>query len=52
MELEGNDIIGLTLGIVVMIRPGVPHRGYGDFKAMIVGVPAMEENDEFFVSKI
>jgi len=35
-----------------MIRPGVPHRGYGDFKAIIVGVPAMEENDEFFVSKI
>jgi mannose-6-phosphate isomerase-like protein (cupin superfamily) len=52
MELEENDIISLTPGIVVMIRPGVPHRGYGDFKAMIVGVPAMEENDEFFVSKI
>ena len=45
-------MISLTPGIVFMIRPGVPHQGYGDFKAMIVGVPAMEENDEFFVSKI
>jgi len=52
MELEENDMISLTPGIVVMIRPGVPHWGYGDLKAMIVGVPAMEENDELFVSKI
>jgi len=52
MELEENNIISLTPGIVVMIRPGVPHRGYGDFKAIVVGVPAMEENDEFFVSKL
>jgi hypothetical protein len=43
MELEENDMISLT--------PGVLHRGYGDLKAMIVGVPAMQENDEFFVSK-
>ena len=51
MEFEENNIISLTPGIVVMIRQGVPHRGYGNFKAMIVGVPAMQENDEFFVSK-
>ena len=51
MELEENNIISLTPGIVVMIKPGAPHRGYGNFKAMIVGVPAMQENDEFFVSK-
>ncbi len=51
MELEENNIISLTPGMVVMIKPGVPHRGYGNFKAMIVGVPAMQENDEFFVSK-
>jgi hypothetical protein len=52
MELEENDMISLTPEIVVMIRPGVSHRGYSDLKAMIVGVPAMEENNEFFVSKI
>jgi len=33
-----------------MIKPGIPHRGYGDFKVLIVGIPALQEEDEYFVS--
>jgi len=48
MEL-GDKEINLYPGIAIMINKGIPHRGYGDFKAVIFGVPAMEPGDEFFV---
>ena len=48
MELDG-DTIDLEPGQVIYIPPGVAHRGYGDFRAVIFGVPAMEHTDEFFV---
>ncbi|MFP4028667.1 MAG: cupin domain-containing protein [Candidatus Brocadiia bacterium] len=47
MELNG-EMVHLTPGTVVFIPAGVAHRGWGDFKALIVGVPAMEHDDEFF----
>ena len=48
MEL-GDKEIEIYPGITIMINKGVPHRGYGDFKAIIFGVPAMEDDDEFFI---
>jgi len=50
MELSDKDIVDLKPGIVLMIKPGISHRGYGDFKTLIVGIPALQEEDEFFVS--
>ena len=47
MELDG-DLIDLEPGVVIVIPPLVPHRGFGDFRALIVGVPAMIHDDEFF----
>ena len=47
MELDG-DVVELTPGTVVLIPPGMAHRGRGDFKALIVGVPAWDHTDEFF----
>jgi len=50
MELGRNEV-PLTTGTVIMIERGTPHRGYGDFRALIVGVPAMQSDDEFFVDE-
>ena len=50
MELSEGNIVDLKPGIVVMIKPGTPHRGYGDFRALIVGIPALQEDDEFFTT--
>jgi len=47
MEL-GDDVVDLEPGVTILIPPGVPHRGYGDFRALIVGVPAWDMTDEFF----
>ncbi len=47
MELN-DDVVELKPGLVVVIEPGTAHRGYGDFKTMIVGIPAWDHSDEFF----
>jgi len=47
MELD-DEAVELRPGTAVMIPPGVAHRGSGDFRALIVGVPAWEHTDEFF----
>lgn len=50
MEL-GDQTVRLEPGLVVYIPTGVPHRGWGDFRAVIVGVPAMPHDDEFFLTE-
>ena len=45
----GDDEVALEPGVTLLIDKGTPHRGKGDFKALIVGVPAFKEEDEFFV---
>jgi mannose-6-phosphate isomerase-like protein (cupin superfamily) len=47
MEL-GEDTVELKPGTTVVIEKGTPHRGYGDFKAIIIGIPAWDHTDEFF----
>lgn len=49
MELSKGDILDLKPGVAVMIMPGIPHRGYGDFHALIIGIPALQEDDEYFL---
>jgi len=49
-KMELGDIeVDLKPGTTIMIGKGVSHRGYGDFKAVIFGVPAIEQDDEFLV---
>lgn len=40
--------IPLSPGLLVRIDPLTRHRGRGDFKALIVGVPPFREEDEYF----
>lgn len=47
MELDG-ETVELTPGTTVYIPAGTRHRGYGDFKTVVVGTPAFEEADEYF----
>ena len=47
MELDA-DVVELRPGTAIMIPPGVAHRGWGNFKALIVGVPAWQHTDKFF----
>ena len=47
IELD-DDIVNLEPGVIVMIPPGVRHRGYGNFKTIVTGTPAFTPEDEFF----
>ena len=47
MEL-GDDVVEINSGTTIVIEKGTPHRGYGNFKALIVGIPAWDHTDEFF----
>lgn len=48
LEVE-DDVIEVEPGLVVMIEKGTVHRGEGDFKALIIGVPAWDPKDEYIV---
>ena len=45
----GDKEVELSPGITLMINKRVPHRGYGNFKAVIFSVPAIKQDDEYFV---
>jgi len=45
MELDG-ETHELTPGTAVHIPPGVKHRSWGDFEAVIVTCPAFDPDDE------
>ena len=47
MEL-GDDVVEINPGTTIVIEKGTPHRGYGNFKALILGIPAWDHTDEFF----
>ena len=47
LEID-DDVIDLAPGILVLIPPGVRHRGYGDFRTVVAGAPAFTPDDEFF----
>lgn len=49
LELDGEQVV-LTVGTAVYIPPGVRHRGWGDFRAVIVTTPAFEAQDEVLVA--
>jgi mannose-6-phosphate isomerase-like protein (cupin superfamily) len=47
MELDGKPF-DLTPGLVIYIPQNVRHQVFGTITAIIVGVPAFHENDEYF----
>ena len=48
LELDDKEV-PLRPGLLVFIPPGVTHRGRGDFRTLIVGVPAQDPKDEVVV---
>ncbi len=48
MEI-GDETIEISPGTAILIPKGTPHRGYGDFKTIVVCVPAFDPNDEYIV---
>jgi mannose-6-phosphate isomerase-like protein (cupin superfamily) len=47
----GDDVIELFPGMTILVPSGTPHRGYGDFKTVIVTVPAFDPQDEFICNE-
>ena len=52
MELNG-DVIDIEPGTVVYIEPYTPHRLFSDegVQILLVGIPALKPDDEFFVTE-
>jgi mannose-6-phosphate isomerase-like protein (cupin superfamily) len=46
LELD-DETIDMKPGVTVLIPPGVRHRGYGDFRTMVIGTPAQTQDDEY-----
>ncbi len=44
----GDDNVELSPGTTILIHAGTPHRGYGDFKTIVVPIPAFDPSDEYF----
>ena len=47
MELD-EDVIDVTPGMCILIRPGVRHRAVGRMKVLIVVIPKFDPDDEWF----
>ena len=47
----GDRTFGICTGSLIYIPKEVPHRGYGDFKALIVCIPRVDSQDEFVVEE-
>jgi len=46
LELE-DETVDLKPGVTVLIPPWVRHRGYGDFRTIVIGTPAQTPDDEY-----
>ncbi len=49
MEL-GEDEIEVKPGSTVLIEKGTPHRACGDFKTVVVALPAFQADDEYLTA--
>lgn len=47
IELD-DEVIDVGEGDLVVIKPGVKHRAFGDIKALIISVPPFTEEDMYF----
>ena len=45
----GEDEVRLSPGLLVRIDKGTPHKGRGDFRTLVMGVPAWDPEDEVIV---
>jgi mannose-6-phosphate isomerase-like protein (cupin superfamily) len=46
LELE-EETVDVIPGVTILIPAGVRHRGYGDFKTIVIGTPAQTPDDEY-----
>ncbi|HUL37102.1 MAG TPA: cupin domain-containing protein [Thermodesulfobacteriota bacterium] len=46
LELD-DETVDVKPGVTVLIPPGVRHRGYGDFRTIVIGTPAQTSDDEY-----
>jgi mannose-6-phosphate isomerase-like protein (cupin superfamily) len=46
LELD-NETVDIKPGLTALIPPGVRHRGYGDFRTIVIGTPAQTPGDEY-----
>ena len=47
MELDG-DVVDVSPGTSVLIRPGCRHRAVGKLRVLVVAMPAFDPADEWF----
>ena len=45
----GDEQVEVRPGATLLIKKGTPHRGYGDFKTIVVTSPAFDPEDEYLV---
>ncbi len=50
LEID-DETVEVSPGTSVLIPKGTPHRGYGDFKTIVVCVPAFDASDEYLVDE-
>lgn len=48
MEVD-EDAFPVEPGDTLLIPPGTPHRGYGDFTTIVIPIPAFDPDDEYVV---
>jgi mannose-6-phosphate isomerase-like protein (cupin superfamily) len=46
LELD-EETVDLEPGVTVLVLPGTRHRGYGDFRTLVIGTPAQTPDDEY-----
>jgi mannose-6-phosphate isomerase-like protein (cupin superfamily) len=46
LELE-DESVDVKPGMTILIPAGVRHRGYGDFRTIVIGTPAQTPDDEY-----
>jgi mannose-6-phosphate isomerase-like protein (cupin superfamily) len=46
LELD-DETLEVKPGTTALIPPGVRHRGYGDFRTIVIGTPAQTPDDEY-----
>jgi mannose-6-phosphate isomerase-like protein (cupin superfamily) len=42
-----DETVEVKPGTALLIPPGMRHRGYGDFKTLVIGTPAQIPEDEY-----
>ena len=47
----GEDHVDLRPGLTILIEKETPHRGFGNFKTIVIMIPAFDNTDEYIVGE-